>query len=143
MLTASEREQVREAIGTYGFVGRSELARRRRAGEQPPLDLLARAVLEDPNPRIRWLSLDVLDHWGDHRYDDVVARALHEDPVPRVRRHAAHALACDACSVQPTPVEQQLDPVAPLLAAALGDENPKVRQHALWGLRTRLETVPA
>ena len=139
MLTASEREEVREAIGTYAYVGRTELARRRRAGEQPPLDLLARAVLEDPNPRIRWLCLDVLDHWADHRYDDVVATALREDPVPRVRRHAAHALACDACSLQPGTV----DPVPPLLEAAMGDDNPKVRMHALWGLRTRLEGVSA
>ena len=139
MLTASEREQVREVIGTYAFLTRTDVARRRRAGEEAPLDLLARAIVEDPNPRIRWLALDVLDHWGDHRYDDVVAQVLREDPVPRVRRHAAHALACDACSTAPPVV----DPVAPLLEAALGDENPKVRQHALWGLRTRLETATA
>ena len=139
MLTASERDQVREAIGTYGFVGRRDIARRRREGDTPPLDLLARAVLEDPNPRIRWLAIDVLDHWGDHRYDEAMATVLRHDPVPRVRRHAAHALACDSCSVQPSTV----DPLAPLLDAAMNDDNPKVRQHALWGLRVRLEGASA
>jgi HEAT repeat protein len=139
MLTDEERDEVLRLIATYGYIGRRELARLRAAGVQPDLDLLARAVLEDPNPRVRWLAIDVLDHWTDHRYDEVVATALRTDPVPRVRRHAAHALACDACSLQPSPV----DPIAPLLEAAMSDENPKVRQHALWGLRSRLEGASA
>jgi HEAT repeat protein len=139
MLQDEEREEVLRLIATYGFIGRRQLARLRAEGEQPDLELLARAVLEDPNPRVRWLAIDVLDHWADHRYDEVVATALRTDPVPRVRRHAAHALACDACSRQASPV----DPVAPLLEAAMHDDNPKVRQHALWGLRTQLEGATA
>lgn len=137
MLTDEEREEVLRLIATFGFIGRRDIARLRAAGQEPDLDLLARAVLEDTNPRVRWLAIDVLDHWADHRYDDVVTTALRSDPVPRVRRHAAHALACDACSLQPSAV----DPVPPLLEAAMGDDNPKVRQHALWGLRTRLEAT--
>src|SRR5262249_40018576 len=52
--------------------------------------------LADPNPRVRWWCLQVLDHVPDGRAIPFVASAL-DDPVPRVRRNAAHALGCFAC----------------------------------------------
>jgi HEAT repeat protein len=57
------------------------------------------AVVEgvgDPNPRVRWWCLQVLDHVPDPRAIGHIAGAL-ADPVPRVRRNAVHALGCVAC----------------------------------------------
>ena len=44
--------------------------------------------LADPNPRVRWWCIQVLDHVPDPRALAAVARLL-DDPVPRVRRNAA------------------------------------------------------
>jgi hypothetical protein len=52
--------------------------------------------LNDPNPRVRWWCIQVLDHVPDERAVAAVAPLL-DDPVPRVRRQAVHALACGAC----------------------------------------------
>ena len=65
--------------------------------------------LDDPNPKIRWWCVQLLDHLPDARAFAALGRALH-DPVPRVRRNAAHALGCRACKPAMT---------APLPAATL------------------------
>jgi HEAT repeat protein len=88
--------------------------------------------LDDPNPRVRWWCVQLLDHVPDRRAIVAVARAL-DDPVPRVRRNAAHALACVACKPDwhgglPAGVTAQLERLA------TSDPNPNVRtlaQHAL------------
>jgi hypothetical protein len=52
--------------------------------------------LRDPNPKIRWRHIQILDHVPDARAATAVAELL-DDAVPRVRRNAAHALGCVAC----------------------------------------------
>jgi HEAT repeat protein len=52
--------------------------------------------LSDPNPRVRWWCVQVLDHVPDGRATTALIAAL-DDPVARVRRNAAHALGCVAC----------------------------------------------
>src|SRR6266498_4514561 len=52
--------------------------------------------LRDPNPRIRWWCVQLLDHSSDPRGITAVASML-DDPVPRVRQNAVHALGCLAC----------------------------------------------
>jgi hypothetical protein len=54
------------------------------------------AGLSDPNPRVRWWCVQVLDHSPDERATTALIAAL-DDPVPRVRRNAVHALGCVAC----------------------------------------------
>jgi HEAT repeat protein len=130
VLTIEERGRVQQAVREFGFLGRGDLDAL-RAREEPdlPYELLARAVVEATTPKLRWQAIDLLDHYADHRFDHALVAALH-DPVARVRRHAAHALGCDACSRLPNPV----DPVPPLIEAVLGDDNVKVRRQAFWGL---------
>lgn len=86
-----------------------------------------------PNPRARWLCLDYLDHMAGPEAAETFIAAL-ADPVPRVRRHAIHALVCDAC--KPGPVEA--DAVTPLRRLAAHDPSPKVRLAALRALLGRL-----
>ena len=52
--------------------------------------------VSDPNPRVRWWSIQLLDHLSDERALTAVVKAL-DDPVARVRRNAVHALGCLAC----------------------------------------------
>jgi hypothetical protein len=49
-----------------------------------------------------------------------------DDPVPRVRRHAIHALTCEACRVEPLTI----DVVSPLRRTVALDPNPQVRFEA-------------
>jgi HEAT repeat protein len=135
MLSLEERAQVRQAIQDYGFKSAGAIAAIRRDGDaELPFDLLARAAVEHPDARVRWSAIDVLDHYDEHRHDEAFVATL-ADPVPRVRRHAAHALGCDACSLAPS----TFDAVPALLRAVQCDENAKVRRQALWGLLPRLD----
>jgi HEAT repeat protein len=89
----------------------------------------------DPNPRVRWWCIQLLDHVTDSRAIAAVAGAL-GDPVPRVRRNAAHALGCVACK------PDWRDPLPPHITAALarlaeGDPNAKVRDEARRALQCR------
>jgi HEAT repeat protein len=134
VLSADESAHVRQAIAAFGYKSAGQIAALRAAGEPDlPFELLARAAVEDPEASVRWSAVDVLDHYDEHRHDSAFAAAL-RDPVPRVRRHAAHALGCEACSSAPRAV----DPVPALLECAAADGNAKVRRQALWGLRSRL-----
>ena len=91
--------------------------------------------VSDPNPRIRWWSIQLLDHVADPRAIAAIAGAL-DDPVPRVRRNAAHALGCVGCK------PDWQDPLPPHLSAALArladaDPNAKVRDEARRALASR------
>jgi HEAT repeat protein len=127
MLSELERAEVRTWLEE-----RDESYRAGRPLMDPPVDLLARAALEDPSAYVRWNALQTLDHHGDARHADVFLRAC-ADPVPRVRRHALHALSCDRCKTEPLCV----DPVPTLRALALADLSPQVRVAAVQALRVR------
>lgn len=88
--------------------------------------------LSDPNPRIRWWCVQLLDHISDERTFEALVPAL-DDPVPRVRRNAAHALGCRTCkpswdgSLSVLAVER-------LRSLADTDPNAKVRAEAFRAL---------
>jgi HEAT repeat protein len=91
--------------------------------------------LTDPNPRVRWWCIQVLDHVPDARAVEEVANLL-DDPVPRVRRNAAHALGCVACKPAwtgglPSAITEKL------ARLAAGDPSPKVRSEAAYALACR------
>ena len=88
--------------------------------------------LRDPNPRVRWWCVQVLDHSPEPRAIAAIAPML-DDPVPRVRQNAAHALGCGACKPAwsgelPTSTLSKLDQLAS------GDTHAKVRRQAGWAL---------
>jgi HEAT repeat protein len=94
--------------------------------------------LSDPNPRIRWWCVQLLDHLPDDRAVEALVPIL-DDPVPRVRRNAAHALGCIAC--KPTWSGELPDiALSRLRALAEGDPNEKVRAEASLALRCRRST---
>jgi len=108
-----------------GGVTATEL--RRARVDQPTLDALAEGV-QEPDSRVRWWCVQLLDHLDDQRALTALIEAL-GDPVPRARRNACHALSCLACkpswdSVLPDAAHGKLRQ----LAAA--DPNPKVRAEA-------------
>jgi HEAT repeat protein len=84
--------------------------------------------LRDPNPRIRWWCIQLLDHVPDHRAITAIAGML-DDPVPRVRRNAAHALGCVVCKPEWS-VGLPVEVVSKLSAVADDDPNDKVRAEA-------------
>ena len=84
--------------------------------------------VSDPNARVRWWCIQVLDHVPDARALPVIAVALN-DPVARVRRNAAHALGCVGCKpdwdgVLPTAVLERVNDLA------AHDPSEKVRKEA-------------
>ena len=92
----------------------------------------------DPNPRVRWWCIQILDHVPDPRAVRAIAGAL-RDAVPRVRRNAAHALGCIACKPDwdgalPEDITEELA----RLAAA--DPSEKVRHEAALALACRTDT---
>lgn len=91
--------------------------------------------VDDPNPKVRWWCIQLLDHLPDERAIAPLSHALH-DPVPRVRRNAAHALGCIAC--KPTMTNRL--PAATLEALAriaADDPNANVRAEAALALQCR------
>jgi HEAT repeat protein len=141
MLTDAERKAVLDAIYFYNWLGRREIERvRGQADAELPYDLIARAALEDPEATVRWRAVDLLDHYADHRHDDALVRAAY-DPVPRVRRHAVHALGCDAC----TRTSSCTDVIPTLIDRAINDDNAKVRRQATFSLALHADDprVPA
>lgn len=108
-----------------GGVTAAELRRVRVA--LPVLGALAEGV-GDPDPRVRWWCVQLLDHVGDQQALAALTDAL-DDPVPKVRRNAAHALGCAACK----PGWDGTLPGAAagrLLRLAGSDPNAKVRAEA-------------
>ena len=52
------------------------------------------------NPKVRWWSLQLIDHVTDaHSLEFVVP--LLDDPVQRVRKQARHTLICEGCKESP------------------------------------------
>jgi vesicle coat complex subunit len=97
--------------------------------------------LADPNPRVRWWCLQVLDHVPEGRAVRHVASALN-DPVPRVRRNAVHALGCVACKPD-WDGTLAAGVISLLTEMSTSDDNDKVRREAtstLASLRSRQES---
>jgi HEAT repeat protein len=133
VLTDEERRRVQDSYLRWGLLTATVMrGLQDRAAAEMPFDLLARAVVEDPDPSVRWRTLDLLDHYGDDEQMPAIIEAT-RDPVARVRRHAVHALACTDCKRTLTCV----DAVPALVERALGDDNVKVRRHAVWALWVR------
>jgi HEAT repeat protein len=130
LASATDRPGAIRALA--GGLGATEL--RRATVSDRALDAL-REGLDDPNPRIRWWCIQVLDHVPDARALPALAEKL-DDPIARVRRNAAHALGCLACKpawdgALSTSVLQRLADMA------AGDPNAKVRAEARRALACR------
>ena len=96
------------------------------------------AGLDHPDSRVRWWSVQLLDHVPDPRAIAAIAPLL-RDPVPRVRRNAAHALGCVLC--KPGWSGELPDgALDELVRMADGDENAKVRRQARQSLACRRPT---
>jgi HEAT repeat protein len=82
--------------------------------------------LKHPNWRVRKRCASFLDHFADASCVPAAVEAL-RDPSADVRRHALHALGCQACKTSPLKV----DVVARLLPLALSDPSIRVRRAAV------------
>jgi hypothetical protein len=83
-----------------------------------------------PEPRVRFLTAQAMDHWADERCAAPL-RAMLRDPVPRVRWAALHSLQCEACKLAPLP---SADLTTDLIRLALCDPSVKVRRVAAYEL---------
>jgi hypothetical protein len=84
-----------------------------------------------PEPRVRFLTAQAMDHWADERCAGPLRAMLH-DPVPRVRWAALHSLQCEACKL--APIAAQSDMTEELIRLALHDPSAKVRRVATYEL---------
>jgi HEAT repeat protein len=88
--------------------------------------------LRDPNPRVRWWCVQILDHSPDPQAIAAIAPML-DDPVPRVRQNAAHALGCLTCKPALSR-ELPTSSLHKLKRVAIEDPHAKVRRQASWAL---------
>jgi HEAT repeats len=124
--------KARQVEAMQGLVGGVTATHLRTAVLSPAAFDAVIEGLSDPNPRVRWWCVQVLDHVPDDRSIVAIAGVL-DDPVARVRRNAAHALGCVACK----PVwENQLpaEVASKLARTASSDSNQKVRLEAQTAL---------
>ena len=77
------------------LLGKTHFEALRDAGATPQGAEIVPA-LKHPNPRIRRLGLEMLDHLADEQSVAAMIAAT-ADSVPRVRRMAVHALGCQGC----------------------------------------------
>lgn len=97
--------------------------------------------LRDPNPRVRWWCVQILDHSPDPQAIAAIAPML-DDPVPRVRQNAAHALGCLACK-PPWSGELPTSSLGKLKRLAVEDPHAKVRRQASWALASIEQSTTA
>lgn len=129
-MTGTELRRVADEV-----VARRPLPARELSALDPALrPALVWGALHHPDPPARRLCLDYLDHLAGPDTVGTLVAAL-DDPVPRVRRHAVHALSCEACK----PGAWCVDAVTPLRRLVARDPSPKVRFEALRALLGRLE----
>ena len=84
-----------------------------------------------PQPRVRFLVAQAMDHFADARCAGPL-RAMLSDAVPRVRWAALHSLSCEACKL--APIAQNDDLVELIIALALHDPSIRVRCVATYAL---------
>jgi HEAT repeat protein len=104
------------------------------------LEALTEAV-GDPDSRLRFWAVQVLDHTDDPRAVEAIVPALGDD-VPKVRRNAVHALGCEACKPTwdgslPAGTLERIE------ALAADDPNAKVRAAARHALECRPRSLGA
>jgi hypothetical protein len=87
------------------------------------------AGLSHADWQIRAACAGLMDHLADDRCVAPLRRAL-SDPSPHVRRHAVHALGCQACKAAPLAA----DTVALLIERSLADPSVRVRRVAVHQL---------
>ena len=88
--------------------------------------------LNHHNSKVRWWCIQLMDHVADESYLHPLLNAAKSDPTPKNRRHAIHALTCEICKPDRTPLD--VDIRTELEAIAAHDENESVRvmaQHEL------------
>jgi len=81
------------------------------------------------SPRVRAACVALMDHLGDDRCCESLMRSL-DDPSARVRRHAVHAVGCQACKAHPLP----MDVAGALITRAMEDPSIRVRRVAVHQL---------
>ena len=129
---------LRDSAGLAGYFSRMPrrdgLAVRELVVEQGKYSVLVEGLLDglsDLSPKVRYECAHALDLLADERCVEPLRRLL-DDPVPRVRRVALHTLSCDACKLNPLPMEDDL--VACVIDHALKDPSINVRRHAASAL---------
>jgi hypothetical protein len=89
------------------------------------------ANVDHPQPRVRFLVAQAMDHFADARCAAPL-RAMLRDTVPRVRWAALHSLSCEACKLAPIAQDDHL--VELVIALALHDPSIRVRCVATYTL---------
>lgn len=85
------------------------------------------------NAKVRKWCAGFLDHFGDQACVPAMVRAVRDESAD-VRRHALHALGCQACKKEPL----EVDAVGILLGLAMRDKNMRVRTAAVHMLGNQM-----
>jgi HEAT repeat protein len=128
------RGAIGEVLAALVIPARDGLALRERLVESGGYAQLVDVLLANvghPQPRVRFLVAQAMDHFADVRCATPL-RAMLGDAVPRVRWAALHSLSCEACKL--APIVQNSDLVEQVIALALYDPSVRVRRVAAYTL---------
>jgi len=89
--------------------------------------------LQHANPKVRWWSLQLMDHLADESFIPFIMPVL-DDPVGKVRRHAVHALTCDVCKPDRCGLELSESIRTRIAEVAHSDADARVRKEASTAL---------
>jgi HEAT repeat protein len=131
---SSRRNQA--IIDLVGAINANDL---RRVQVHPAAKAALIAGLDHPNAKVRWWCLQLMDHLADESYLQPIISKL-ADPVAKVRRHAIHALSCDAC--KPNRRALEIDIESALRAVVESDPDEKVREEARQSLARLGHALP-
>jgi hypothetical protein len=134
MLESAAYGAIDQVLAALAIPARDILALREQlvesGGYTRLIDVLL-AYVDHPQPRVRFLVAQAMDHFADARCPAPL-RAMLRDAVPRVRWAALHSLSCEACKL--APIAQQDDLVELTIALALYDPSIRVRRVAAYTL---------
>ncbi|MCL4832596.1 MAG: HEAT repeat domain-containing protein [Caldilineaceae bacterium] len=85
--------------------------------------------LTHDNAKVRWWSLQLMDHLADESFIPFILPLLN-DPIGKVRRHAVHALTCDVCKPDRCGLELSKSIRARITEVAHSDADARVRKEA-------------
>ena len=134
MLESAASGAISQVLAALVIPGRDVLALRdylvESGGYTQLVDVLL-ANVAHPQPRVRFLVAQAMDHFADARCAAPL-RAMLSDAVPRVRWAALHSLSCEACKL--APIAQNDDLLDVVIALALRDPSSRVRRAATYAL---------
>jgi HEAT repeat protein len=130
-LLADKTQRNAVIVALVGGITATEL-RKVKVSEASKQALIA--GLKHPNSKVRWWCIQLMDHIADESYILPLLDAAQTDPTPKNRRHAIHAITCEACKPNRQKLNIDAEIRTELATIARTDRDLSVRETALHEL---------